>query len=233
MITHEQHKLRSSELIPAHFKEPTVVIINCWYIFTNLAGNCFFAALPGYYCFVCCCLKQFFLHFVQKSKVLIARQDYQRILEIYKEINETMIMTDNFICLPIFISVVSILANLFWYGYSFAFPRNADSVTGIFFVVGFLQYFLLLLITLTPAAAANQAAAITREVVLSLPGWIPEQYSIIEVHVRRKFMHKTALTLWKIYRIDNYLLISAIGSLISYGILFGTLGSVQNINNES
>ncbi|GIY94375.1 uncharacterized protein CEXT_369161 [Caerostris extrusa] len=197
MIAHEQHKLRNSELIPAHFKELAVVIINCWFIFTTLVGNCFFAVLPGYYCFVCCCMKQFFLQFVWKSRVLIGRQDYQRILDIYKEMNETMIMIDNFLSLPIFISVVSILANLFWYGYSFAFPRNADSVTGIFFVVGFVQYFLLLLVTLTPAAAANQAAAMAREVVLSLPGWIPERYSIIEVHVRRKFMHKTALTLWE------------------------------------
>ncbi|GIY94398.1 hypothetical protein CEXT_369311 [Caerostris extrusa] len=39
MIAHEPHKLRSSELIPAHFKEPTEVIINCWFIFTTLAGN--------------------------------------------------------------------------------------------------------------------------------------------------------------------------------------------------
>ncbi|GIY94392.1 hypothetical protein CEXT_369261 [Caerostris extrusa] len=35
-----------------------------------------------------------------------------------------------------------------------------------------LQYFVLLLITLAPAAAVNQAAAMARELVLSLPGWI-------------------------------------------------------------
>ncbi|GIY10949.1 uncharacterized protein CEXT_219861 [Caerostris extrusa] len=99
--------------------------------------------------------------------------------------------------------------------------------------MGFVQYSVLLLITLTPAAAANQAAAKARELVLSLPAWFPKRYSIINMHVRRKFMHKTALTLWKIYRIDKSLLISAIGTLISYGILLGTLGSVQNSNNDS
>ncbi|GIX68588.1 uncharacterized protein CEXT_296271, partial [Caerostris extrusa] len=97
---------------------------------------------------------------------------------------------------------------------------------------GFVQYFVLLLITLTPAAAANQAAA-RPWTFLSLPAWFPKRYSIINMHVRRKFTHKTALTLWKIYRIDKSLLISAVGSLISYGILLGTLGSVQNSNNES
>ncbi|GIY94381.1 uncharacterized protein CEXT_369191 [Caerostris extrusa] len=99
--------------------------------------------------------------------------------------------------------------------------------------MGYLQYFVLLLITLTPAAAANQAAAMARKIVLSLSAWFPNQYIIIKLHVRRKFMHKTTLTLWKIYRIDKSLLIIAIGSLISYRILVGTLGSVQNSNNEN
>ncbi|GIY10948.1 uncharacterized protein CEXT_219851 [Caerostris extrusa] len=97
---------------------------------------------------------------------------------------------------------------------------------------GFLQYFVLLLITLTPAAAVNQAAAMARELVLSLPGWIPKRYSIIKALICRSFMGKTSLTLWKIYRIDNSFLISAIGTLISYGILVGTLGSVQSSNIE-
>ncbi|GIY03045.1 uncharacterized protein CDAR_511461 [Caerostris darwini] len=232
MIAHEQHKLQNSEFIPAHLKEHSVTIMYCSFALITLIGHFFFTTLPEYYCFVCCCMKQFFLHFVWKSKVLIVRQDYQRILEIYKEMNEAMIMMDNFLSLPIMISVVNILTSLFWYGYSFAFPPNANNVTGILFYMGFVQYFLLLLITLIPAAAANQAAATARDFVLSLSGWFPKRYSVIKVHVCRKFMRKTALALWKIYRIDNSLLLSAIGSLISYGILVGTLGSVQNINNE-
>ncbi|GIY94391.1 uncharacterized protein CEXT_369251 [Caerostris extrusa] len=108
----------------------------------------------------------------------------------------------------------------------------------------YLHYFVLLLITLTPATAACQAAATTREIVLSLPAWFPKRYRIIKLHVRHKLMHKTALTSWKIdridkssnYRIDNFdesLLISSVGTLNSYGILVGTLGSVQNSNNEN
>ncbi|GIY38489.1 uncharacterized protein CDAR_39251 [Caerostris darwini] len=233
MITQQQCKLRNFELIPAHLKEHAVVILNCSFTFTTLVGNRFFATLPGYYCFVCCCMKEFFLHFEWKSKVLIARQDYPRIFEIYKQMNETMIMMDNFLNFPILISVVNILASLFWYGYSFAFSPNINNTTIIFVSVGFVEFFVLLLITLTPAAAANQAAATAREVVLSWPGWFPVRYSIISVYVRRKFLHKTYLALGKMYRIDRSLLISAIGSLFSYGILVGTLGSVQNLNYES
>ncbi|GIY31373.1 uncharacterized protein CEXT_12841 [Caerostris extrusa] len=139
---------------------------------------------------------------------------------------------DNFFNLPIFISVFNILAGLFWYGYSFAFPPNVSNAMEMYVSMGFVQYSVLLLITLTPAADANQAAAMARGICSVFASMVSKRHSIINMHVRRKFMHKTALTLWKIYRIEKSLLISAIGSLISYGILLGTLGNVQNSNNE-
>ncbi|GIY94407.1 hypothetical protein CEXT_369371 [Caerostris extrusa] len=94
--------------------------------------------------------------------------------------NDTMIIMDNFFNLPIFISVFNILAGLFWYGYCFAFPPNVSNATEIYVSAGFVEYFVMLLITLTPAAAANQAAAMAREIFLSLPAWFPERYSIIK-----------------------------------------------------
>ncbi|GIY52832.1 hypothetical protein CDAR_432631 [Caerostris darwini] len=87
--------------------------------------------------------------------------------------------------------------------------------------------------TLRPAAAANQTAATAREFVLSLPRCFPKRYSTIKLLVRRSFKPKTALTLGNIYRIDRSLLISAIGTLITYGILLGTLGRVQSSNNKN
>ncbi|GIY45235.1 uncharacterized protein CDAR_431961 [Caerostris darwini] len=233
MIAHAQHRLLNSELDSFHLKKHFVDILNSSTALSVLINHGFFAVLLGYYCFVCCCMKKFFMHFVRKSRILIARQDYQRILEIYKELNETMIMMDNFMSLPILVSVLNILATLFWLGYSFAFTPSVNNTTSIFVYMGFIQCFVLLLITLPPAAAANQAAATARQTVLSLPGWFPKRYSIIKMYVRQRFMPKTALTLWKMYRIYKSSLISAIGTLISYGILVGTLGSVQNSNKET
>ncbi|GIY67926.1 uncharacterized protein CDAR_619921 [Caerostris darwini] len=232
MVTYTIDLMRNSEIIPAHLKEIYADILNVNYAFTILLANGFFTILPGYYFFVCCCMKQFFLRFERKSKVLIANDDYQRILEIYKEMNETMIKMEDFLNLPIFVTVINTLVTLFWYGFSFVFVINGNSVLGIFFSVGFMQYFVLLLMILPSAAAANQAAATAREIVLSLPGWFPKRYSIIKLHVCRSFKPKTALTLWNIYRIDKSMLISAIGTLISYGILLGTLGSVQSSDDK-
>ncbi|GIY07660.1 uncharacterized protein CDAR_216671 [Caerostris darwini] len=139
---------------------------------------------------------------------------------------------ENFLSLPIFVTVINTLVTVFWYGFSFVFVINGNSVLGIFFFVGFIQYFVLLMMILPSAAAANQAAATAREIVLSLPGWFPKRFSIIKLLVCRSFKSETALTLWNIYRIDKSMLISAIGTLISYGILLGTLGSVQSSNDK-
>ncbi|GIY99631.1 uncharacterized protein CEXT_483381 [Caerostris extrusa] len=128
---------------------------------------------------------------------------------------------------------INILADLFWLGYSFAFTPSVNNATSIFVAIGFIQYFCAAADHFTSSCSCQRGCGNGEETVLSLPGWFPKQYSIIKMHVRRRFMPKTTLTLWKIYRIDKSLLISAIGTLISYGILVGTLGSVQNSNNES
>ncbi|GIY94383.1 uncharacterized protein CEXT_369201 [Caerostris extrusa] len=197
MIAYEQQELLDSEILSAHLKGRLADLLYITYAFTILLANGYSAILPGYYCFACNCLKQFFLHFEMKSKVLIARHDYQRILKIYKEINETMMMMDNLISLPILLSVINILVTLFWYGYCSVFVQIDNNVLGIFISGGLVQYFVLLMITLPPSAAANQAAATAREIVLSLPGWFPKRYSIIKLLVCRRFQPKTALTLWE------------------------------------
>ncbi|GIY57222.1 hypothetical protein CDAR_230041 [Caerostris darwini] len=69
IIAYEQQELLDSEIIPAHLKEQLVDFLYVTYAFTILLANGFSAILPGYYCFSCNCMKQFFLRFEMKSKV--------------------------------------------------------------------------------------------------------------------------------------------------------------------
>ncbi|GIY57226.1 uncharacterized protein CDAR_230061 [Caerostris darwini] len=163
MLNYTIYMMRQSEIIPAHLKEIYADILKVNYALPILLANGVFTILPGYYCFVCCCMKQFFLLFEMKSKILIALHDYERILEIYKKMNETMIMMDNLLSLPILVSVINILSTLFWYGYTFVFVPYDNNMVGIFISTGFVQYFVLLMMILPPASAANQAAAKARE----------------------------------------------------------------------
>ncbi|GBN42939.1 hypothetical protein AVEN_116640-1 [Araneus ventricosus] len=74
------------------------------------------------------------------------------------------------------------------------------------------------------ASAANKAALIARDIVISLPGWFPESYQELKLLIRQKYKKKVSLTLWKLYKIDNSLLISALGTLVTYGFLMGSVG---------
>ncbi|GIY91005.1 uncharacterized protein CDAR_550201 [Caerostris darwini] len=85
-----------------------------------------------------------------------------------------------------------------------------------------------------PGAAVNRIAEVAKDVIISCPGWYPNHYNEVKACVRTRFKQKkSALTLWKIYNIDKSLLISAVGSLVTYGILIGTLGTVQHSVEES
>ncbi|GIY77249.1 hypothetical protein CEXT_320761 [Caerostris extrusa] len=102
--------------------------------FHLLLANGFFALLAGYYCFY------FVLLMMTLPPAAAANQAAATAREIV-------------LSFP----VVDILASLFWFGYSFAFPPNVNKVRGLL-----VQYFALLLIILIPGAAANHAAATAR-----------------------------------------------------------------------
>ncbi|GBM30013.1 hypothetical protein AVEN_165588-1 [Araneus ventricosus] len=132
-----------------------------------------------------------------------------------------------------FIEVLVDMVKLFWFGYTFAFMQGADTQASIFFCFGIVQSLILLSIVLLPAAAANKAAYLAREVVTSLPAWFPKRSKEIKMYVRQRFVSNVSLTLWDIYRIDKSLFITALGTLLTYGVLLGTLGNTQNPKDGS
>ncbi|GFY75501.1 uncharacterized protein TNIN_244241 [Trichonephila inaurata madagascariensis] len=78
------------------------------------------------------------------------------------------------------------------------------------------------------ASSANRAIDVAKEAVISLPGKIPQYYNELKVILRKDCKHNICLTLWKIYKIDRSLIISALGVLMSYGFLIATLGTISS-----
>ncbi|GFX10010.1 uncharacterized protein TNCV_4101491 [Trichonephila clavipes] len=157
---------------------------------------------------------------------------YQTILHVYQKITTAIAFADDFLSYPVFIIVLSSMAGLFWSTYSFVFVPRDDSMICICFLSGIVYYSTSLLIVMLTGAVANQAVVFARETVISLPGWIRQHYKELKMDIRQRFKHKTHFTLWNIYIIDKSLLISALGTLVTYGILIGTLGSVQGKNEN-
>ncbi|GFT36404.1 uncharacterized protein NPIL_327271 [Nephila pilipes] len=119
------------------------------------------------------------------------------------------------------------MTGLFWSAFSFAFSVGNDYLINICTLSGIVHYAMSLLLILFPAAVSNEASIRAHDIVRSLPSYIREHYKELKMSIRRRFKRNTSLTLWKIYIIDKSLLISVLGTLLTYGILFGTLGSVQ------
>ncbi|GFY69409.1 uncharacterized protein TNIN_334731 [Trichonephila inaurata madagascariensis] len=78
------------------------------------------------------------------------------------------------------------------------------------------------------ASSANRAADVAKEAVMSLPGRIPEYHNELKVILRKECKQNVCLTLWKIYKIDKSLIISALGVLMSYGFLIATFGTISS-----
>ncbi|GBN53132.1 hypothetical protein AVEN_151987-1 [Araneus ventricosus] len=117
------------------------------------------------------------------------------------------------------------MVRFFWSGCIIAFFPHHDKYLYTASLLVTLQSLAEFLMVILSASSVNKAALTARNMVISLPGWIPQSYQEIKILVRRKYMKKVSLTLWKIYKIDNSLLISALGTLVTYGFLMGTLGN--------
>ncbi|GFX53056.1 hypothetical protein TNCV_1655151 [Trichonephila clavipes] len=75
-----------------------------------------------------------------------------------------------------------------------------------------------------PASAANSAFIAAKEAVQSLPWKIPQYHTKLKVIIRSECMADISLTLWKTYKIKRSLIFSALGTLVTYGMLLATLG---------
>ncbi|GIY08983.1 uncharacterized protein CEXT_351961 [Caerostris extrusa] len=139
-----------------------------------------------------------------------------------------MIFADNFLSYPAIVNVLSSMVGLFWACYSFVFFIT-DSLSSLYLSVVLILYAGLLLLIMLPASAANRAAKLSKDAVVSSPGWFPEHCEKLKLIVRKRFkQQELSLTLWKIYKINIPLLINTLGTLVTYGCLLGTLGTVRN-----
>ncbi|GFT36516.1 uncharacterized protein NPIL_658131 [Nephila pilipes] len=162
-------------------------------------------------------------HFILKSETLISQGDYQSILIIHEEISQVMSLANEFLPYPAFITVLCTMGAIFATGYIVAFHSSDDIETYCVLIYGVLQNILALLLLMIPAAGCNRSLILAQETIKSLPGWLPEHRKVLKMHIRQRHGKTFPLTLWNIYVIDESLLISAFGTLLTYGFLVGNI----------
>ncbi|GFT46667.1 uncharacterized protein NPIL_538421 [Nephila pilipes] len=112
---------------------------------------------------------------------------------------------------------------LFAFNYSVVFYPSEDIKTYFILIYGVFQNVMSLLLLMIPAAECNRVSNLALETIKSLPGWLPQHRKVLKMHIRQKHRKTFLLTLWNIYVIDKSLLISAFGTLLTYGFLVGNI----------
>ncbi|GBM12395.1 hypothetical protein AVEN_211576-1 [Araneus ventricosus] len=152
-------------------------------------------------------------------------------LNISEEVTEVMSYADDFLSPYAFFFVLIGLSGVFWFSYILAFLQQSDYSSHIFIVSGIIYYMLLPLSIMLSAAAANEAAEMVKSTVKLMGSWIPKPYRDSDMYLRQRLKPRVEMTLWKMYKVDKSLFINSLGTLLTYGMLLGTLGSAQNQND--
>ncbi|GIX99522.1 hypothetical protein CDAR_104521 [Caerostris darwini] len=105
------------------------------------------------------------------------------------------------------------------------FLVNLYCISAIFY------YFFITLIIISIASSVNKSAELARDAIRCFAERFPHCYGELNFYSHLQMKQKPSLTLWDIYKIDKSLLISVLGTLVTYGYLVGTLGSVQELKN--
>ncbi|GFV29882.1 uncharacterized protein TNCV_2083471 [Trichonephila clavipes] len=144
------------------------------------------------------------------------------IIHTYVELTTLMKSLDDYLSFSAFVIVLSSLAGLFYVNFGIHFNRVGDV---LHFIVAEIWFSILVCMIILSASAANRASLTAKEAIYSLPGRIPRYYYELEMIIRSECIQDVSLTLWKIYKIDRSLILSALGTLITYGMLLVTIGN--------
>ncbi|GFY62506.1 uncharacterized protein TNIN_270571 [Trichonephila inaurata madagascariensis] len=145
---------------------------------------------------------------------------YQRL-----KIRNLMQSLENFMCFPAFTLVVSSMTGMFWSSYKVIFVTNKTNNSYLHYLsctAAEMFHCSIIGMLILSASSANTAAEVAKEAVLSFPGKIPQYYNELKVILRKDSKKNICLTLWKVYKIDRSLIISAVA----------TLGTVNSHNNK-
>ncbi|GFV43390.1 uncharacterized protein TNCV_886281 [Trichonephila clavipes] len=135
---------------------------------------------------------------------------------------------DDHFCFAAFVNVVFSMIGLFWINFTMMSVPKEGYLDYLGLFVGQMFYLAPFGIIILSASGANKAFSVAKEDVLSLPGKIPQHYKKLKIILRSECKRDIELTLWQTYTIHRSLFVSAIGALVTYGILVATLGTVNS-----
>ncbi|GFQ97615.1 uncharacterized protein TNCT_101351 [Trichonephila clavata] len=177
-----------------------------------------------YYILTCSFIRALLQHVLEQLEGDLFPEDLVNLLSVYGDIARCMGSVDEHLSQPVFLTVVFTMAGLFWGGYRIVF--NSGMTNGYFLSLLISLSFCLSiqLLIMISACMTNELASKVKCVVQCLPYRSSLQDPQRKFKFNKDLNQENSLTLWKAYVMDRSLIITSIGTLLTYGILIGTLG---------
>ncbi|GBM03307.1 hypothetical protein AVEN_142587-1 [Araneus ventricosus] len=162
-----------------------------------------------------------FRNFQKQLDKTRSRREFSERLSSYEDILKNMSNFNEYFSTIALIAILIAMMVLFRAGYMLAFNNvSLNRAYGLYFAI--LFYFTVQLILMTSAFLTNEAKALTGCTVQRY------LYKLCNDHFKseilKSYSSQSILTLGKIYELDRSLIIASLATLITYGILLGTLG---------
>ncbi|GFT48277.1 uncharacterized protein NPIL_308071 [Nephila pilipes] len=222
-----QRGIENSHYYSLETEHYMLLILDIDVIAVLITSSLVLTSLSGYYGFVCFQLQLIFSRLETSTENVKKNCNYGQIIYNYLELIRIVKSLDDCLNYPAFVIVLSGLLGLFYTNYDLVFVPKSGCLHYFSITLGEIYFFTLFVMIMLSASAVNSSSAAAKEAVMSLPGKVPEHYNELKVVVRGECMRDVSLTLWKTYKIDRSLLISALGTLLTYGILVATLGAMN------
>ncbi|GBO28834.1 hypothetical protein AVEN_115812-1 [Araneus ventricosus] len=129
-------------------------------------------------------------------------------------------MDENF-SLPALSSVLIAMTAEFKVGYKLAFNKDISRSTFYSFLLTGIHFFSIQLLIMFPGSIVNEKAECVSHCLLYR---IPKNEEGLKWEFMIYLKQVKHLTLWNIYALSRSLIIASLGTLLTYGILIGTLG---------
>ncbi|GFS33345.1 uncharacterized protein NPIL_428341 [Nephila pilipes] len=180
---------------------------------------------------MCSLVRDLFKHLLDKlSRELncnVQSEDFKDLIFIYSDIVKYLNNMDKNWSPLVFISVITAMTRVFRGSYFLTFDSNITQArfsTLLVFTCISLWHMLLILVS---ASITNELSCKTKNLFLRLKHRITSPNEEIKRHLKECLTPENRLTLWNIYVVDKSLIISSFGTLLTYGILLGTLGKTN------
>ncbi|GBN70144.1 hypothetical protein AVEN_6371-1 [Araneus ventricosus] len=150
-------------------------------------------------------------------------EDVKILLRVHDRSLKRLILLEKEFSFPAFLTALMALMGIFANGYKMVFHTYGSpeyAIPLICCLIFHVSHFLFLIIV---ASVTNEAAQEIGRFVHSLPFRFPA-YPDLKAMCELQLNRRCGLTLWKIYTVDRSLVIASLGTLLTYGILIGTLG---------